>query len=38
MPFEARFSYNDEHNVLFLNFENLEVKTIDLIYFVFQLK
>ena len=31
MPFEARFSYNNEHNVLFLNFENLEVKTIDVV-------
>ncbi|MEA2833675.1 MAG: propionate CoA-transferase, partial [Methylobacteriaceae bacterium] len=31
MPFEARFSYNDEHNILFLNFENLEVKTIDVV-------
>ena len=24
MPFEARFNYDDEHNILFLNFENLE--------------
>jgi propionate CoA-transferase len=31
MPFEARFSYNNEHNILFLNFENLEVKTIDVV-------
>ena len=31
MPFEARFSYHDEHNILFLNFENLEVKTIDVV-------
>jgi propionate CoA-transferase len=31
MPFEARFNYDDEHNILFLNFENLEVKTIDLV-------
>ncbi len=31
MPFEARFNYDDEHNILFLNFENLEVKTIDIV-------
>jgi propionate CoA-transferase len=31
MPFEARFNYDDEHNILFLNFENLEVKTIDVV-------
>ncbi len=31
MPFDARFNYDDEHNILFLNFENLEVKTVDLI-------
>src|SRR6266851_1468057 len=31
MPFEARFDYDDEHNILFLNFENLEVKTIDIV-------
>ncbi len=31
MPFHARFNYDDEHNILFLNFENLEVKTIDIV-------
>ena len=31
LPFHARFNYDDEHNILFLNFENLEVKTIDLV-------
>jgi propionate CoA-transferase len=31
MPFDARFNYDVEHNILFLNFENLEVKTVDLI-------
>lgn len=29
MPFEDRFRYDEEHNILFLNFENLEMKTID---------
>jgi propionate CoA-transferase len=28
MPFDARFNYDVEHNILFLNFENLEVKTV----------
>jgi propionate CoA-transferase len=27
LPFDARFKYDDEHNVLFLNFEKLEVRT-----------
>jgi propionate CoA-transferase len=31
MPFEARFNYDAEHNILFLNFENLEVKTIEIV-------
>jgi propionate CoA-transferase len=31
MPFEARFNYDEEHNILFLNFENLEVKTIEVV-------
>jgi propionate CoA-transferase len=31
MPFEARFNYDGEHNILFLNFENLEVKTIEIV-------
>ena len=31
MPFEARFNYDDTHNILFLNFENLAVKTIDVV-------
>jgi propionate CoA-transferase len=31
MPFEARFNYDEEHNILFLNFETLEVKTIEVV-------
>jgi len=31
MPFEARFNYDEKHNILFLNFENLEVKTIEVV-------
>jgi len=31
MPFHARFNYDHEHNILFLNFEKLEVKTIDIV-------
>jgi propionate CoA-transferase len=31
LPFDARFNYDDEHNILFLNFENLEVKTSDVV-------
>jgi propionate CoA-transferase len=31
MPFEARFNYDEGHNILFLNFENLEVKTIEIV-------
>ena len=27
LPFDSRFKYDEEHNVLFLNFEKLEVKT-----------
>jgi len=29
LPFDARFKYNDEKNILFLNFEQLEVKTLE---------
>lgn len=29
VPIEARFSYDEEHNILFLNFEGHEVKTMD---------
>ena len=31
LPFDARFTYNDERNILYLNFEDLEVKSMDLI-------
>ncbi|WP_020178256.1 acyl CoA:acetate/3-ketoacid CoA transferase [Methylopila sp. M107] len=31
MPFDARFRYDEEHNILFLNFENLEMKSLDLV-------
>jgi propionate CoA-transferase len=31
LPFAARFNYNHERNVLYLNFEDLEVKSMDLI-------
>ncbi len=27
LPFDSRFKYDEEHNILFLNFEKLEVKT-----------
>ncbi len=29
LPFDARFKYDDEQNILFLNFEKLEVKTLE---------
>jgi propionate CoA-transferase len=29
LPFDARFKYDDDQNILFLNFEKLEVKTLD---------
>jgi propionate CoA-transferase len=29
IPLDARFQYDDEHNTLFLNFEKLEVKTLE---------
>jgi len=31
LPFDARFTYYDERNILYLNFEDLEVKSMDLI-------
>jgi propionate CoA-transferase len=31
LPFDARFNYDDERNILYLNFEDLEVKAMDLI-------
>lgn len=31
VPFDARFSYDDEHNILFLNFSELKVKSSDII-------
>jgi propionate CoA-transferase len=31
LPFDARFRYDDEHNILFLNFEDLEVKSMHLV-------
>ena len=31
MPLQARFSYNGDQNILFLNFEKLEVKTLDMV-------
>lgn len=31
LPFSERFHYDEKLNILFLNFENLEVKSIDLI-------
>jgi propionate CoA-transferase len=31
LPFDARFSYDDEHNILFLNFSELRVKSADII-------
>jgi propionate CoA-transferase len=31
LPFDARFNYNDERNILYLNFEDLDVKSMDLI-------
>ena len=31
MPFDARFRYDEEHNILFLNFENLQMKSLDLV-------
>ncbi len=31
LPIEARFSYDEEQNVLFLNFEGLEVKTPEMV-------
>jgi len=29
LPFDARFKYDEEQNILFLNFEKLEVRTLD---------
>ena len=29
LPFDARFRYHPEQNILFLNFEQLEVKTLE---------
>jgi len=29
LPFDARFSYDEAHNMLFINFEKLEVKTVE---------
>jgi len=31
LPFDVRFNYDDERNILYLNFEDLEVKSMDLI-------
>ena len=31
LPFDARFDYDDERNILYLNFEDLEVKSTDVI-------
>ena len=31
LPFDARFNYDEEHNILFLNFEKLEVKTLEMV-------
>ena len=31
LPFEDRFRYDEVHNILFMNFENLEVKTVDIL-------
>jgi propionate CoA-transferase len=31
LPFDARFSYDHEHNILFLNFSELRVKSADII-------
>jgi propionate CoA-transferase len=31
LPFDARFNYDGQHTILFLNFENLEVKMIDVV-------
>ena len=31
LPFDARFKYDEEHNILFLNFEKLEVKTLEMV-------
>ena len=31
LPFDARFKYDEEQNILFLNFEKLEVKTLDMV-------
>ena len=29
LPFDSRFKYDEAHNILFLNFEKLEVKTLE---------
>jgi len=31
LPFDARFTYDADQNILFLNFEKLEVKTLDMV-------
>ena len=31
LPLDARFTYDDEHNILYLNFEDLQVKTMQVI-------
>ena len=31
LPFDARFRYHPEQNILFLNFEQLEVKTLEMV-------
>jgi len=31
LPFDARFDYDEERNILYLNFEDLEVKSTDVI-------
>jgi propionate CoA-transferase len=31
LPFDARFRYDEDHNILFLNFEDLEVKTLAMV-------
>jgi propionate CoA-transferase len=31
LPLEARFSYDDERNILYLNFEDLQIKSMELV-------
>ena len=31
LPLDARFTYDDERNILYLNFEDLQVKSMEVI-------